>query len=161
MQKTWNPGLWSLGQEDLLEEEMTTHSSILACRIPWTEEPGGLPSMRLQRVGYNWVNNTYILLYLLLYYFLIEGKKIRVLCAVKQRGLFLAIFRDVQKTCEVERLNKRFSVFCLYFVITFCCICLCLVFLNSIYLNVRLEYSNTFFNICHIVAAVKTIIKTI
>ena len=32
------------GQEDLLEEEMTTHSSILAWRIPWTEEPGGLPS---------------------------------------------------------------------------------------------------------------------
>ena len=34
--------IWSLGQEDLLEEEMTTHSSILAQEIPWTEEPGGL-----------------------------------------------------------------------------------------------------------------------
>ena len=34
---------------------MATHSSILAWRIPWTEEPGGLQSMRLQRVGYNWV----------------------------------------------------------------------------------------------------------
>ena len=40
----------SLGQEDPLEEEMTTHSSILAWRIPWTEEPGGLPSMGLERV---------------------------------------------------------------------------------------------------------------
>ena len=37
-----------LGQEDLLEKEMATHSSILAWKIPWTEEPGGLQSMRLQ-----------------------------------------------------------------------------------------------------------------
>ena len=39
----------SLGQEDLLEKEMATHSSILAWRIPWTEQPGGLPSMGSQR----------------------------------------------------------------------------------------------------------------
>ena len=43
----------SLGWEDLLEEEMATHSSILAWRIPWTEEPGGLQSMRSQRVGHD------------------------------------------------------------------------------------------------------------
>ena len=43
----------SLGQEDSLEEAMATHSSILAWRIPWTEEPGGLQSMGLQRVGHN------------------------------------------------------------------------------------------------------------
>ena len=41
----------SLGGEDPLEKEMATHSSILAWRIPWTEEPGGLQSMGLQRVG--------------------------------------------------------------------------------------------------------------
>ena len=41
----------SLGQEDLLEKGMATHSSILACTIPWTEEPGGLQSTRSQRVG--------------------------------------------------------------------------------------------------------------
>ena len=41
----------SLGREDPLEEEMSTHSSILAWRIPWTEEPGGLQSMGLQTVG--------------------------------------------------------------------------------------------------------------
>ena len=40
----------SLGQEDPLEKEMTTHSSILAWRIPWTEEPGRLQSMGSQRV---------------------------------------------------------------------------------------------------------------
>ena len=44
----------SLGQEDLLEKEMATHSSILAWKIPWTEEPGKLKSMGLQRVGYDW-----------------------------------------------------------------------------------------------------------
>ena len=43
----------SLGWEDLLEKGMATYSSILAWRIPWTEEPGGLQSMRLQKVGHN------------------------------------------------------------------------------------------------------------
>ena len=43
----------SLGQEDLLEKGMITHSSILAWRIPWTEEPGGIQSMGLQRVRYD------------------------------------------------------------------------------------------------------------
>ena len=42
----------SLGQEGLLEKEMATHSSILAWRIPWTEEPGGLQSMESPRVGH-------------------------------------------------------------------------------------------------------------
>ena len=41
----------SLGQEDPLEKGMATHSSILAWRIPWTEEPGGLQSIGSQRVG--------------------------------------------------------------------------------------------------------------
>ena len=43
----------SLGREDLLEKEMATHSSVLAWRIPWTEEPGGLPSMGSCRVGHD------------------------------------------------------------------------------------------------------------
>ena len=43
----------SLGWEDPLEKEMATHSSILAWRIPWTEEPGGLQSMGSQRVGHD------------------------------------------------------------------------------------------------------------
>ena len=43
----------SLGQEDPLENEMATHSSILAWEIPWTEEPGGLQSMRVTRVRHN------------------------------------------------------------------------------------------------------------
>ena len=43
----------SLGQEDPLEKEVSTHSSILAWRIPWTEEPGGLQCIGLQRVGHD------------------------------------------------------------------------------------------------------------
>ena len=43
----------SLGQEDPLEEEMATHSSIVAWEIPWKEEPGGLQSMGSQRVGHD------------------------------------------------------------------------------------------------------------
>ena len=48
--ETWVP---SLSREDPLEKGMATHSSILARRIPWTEEPGGLQSMGLQRVGHD------------------------------------------------------------------------------------------------------------
>ena len=51
-QETW---VQSLGQEDPLEKEMTTHSSILARKIPRIEEPGRLQSMRLQRVGHSWM----------------------------------------------------------------------------------------------------------
>ena len=50
MQET---GVRSLGREDALENEMATRSSILAWRIPWTEEPGGLQSMGSQRVGHD------------------------------------------------------------------------------------------------------------
>ena len=49
----WETQVRSLGWEDLLEEEMATHSSILAWRIPWTEEPGGLQSMGSQRVRHD------------------------------------------------------------------------------------------------------------
>ena len=49
--------VWSLGREDPLEEEMSTHSRIPAWRIPWTEEPGGLQFMKFQRVRYNWMTD--------------------------------------------------------------------------------------------------------
>ena len=45
--------VWSLGQEDPWEKGMVTYSSILAWRIPWTEEPGGLESIGSQRVGHD------------------------------------------------------------------------------------------------------------
>ena len=50
VQETWVPSpVW----EDLLEKEMATHSSLLAWRIPWAEEPGGLQSMGLKRAGHD------------------------------------------------------------------------------------------------------------
>ena len=49
----WETRVQSLGQEGLLEKEMATHSSVLVWRIPWVEEPGGLQSMGLQRVGHD------------------------------------------------------------------------------------------------------------
>ena len=54
--------VWSLGQEDPQEKEMATHSSVLAWRIPWTEEPGQLQSMGLQSVRHNWAAKTSLLL---------------------------------------------------------------------------------------------------
>ena len=53
MQETWVP---SLGQENPLEEEIATHSGILAWKIPWTEEPGRLQSVGSQRVGHDLVS---------------------------------------------------------------------------------------------------------
>ena len=50
MQETW---VRSLGQEDPLEKGMASHSSMLAWRIPWTEEPGGLQSRGSQRLGHD------------------------------------------------------------------------------------------------------------
>ena len=54
MQETW---VWSLGREDPLEKEMATHSSILAWRIPWTEELGGVQSTGSQRVRLDWATS--------------------------------------------------------------------------------------------------------
>ena len=51
MRETW---VQSLVQEDPLEKEMASHSSTIAWKIPWTEEPGKLQSMGLPRVGHNW-----------------------------------------------------------------------------------------------------------
>ena len=56
MRETW---VQSLGWEDLLEKEMATHSSILAWRIPWTEEHGRLQPMGSQRVGHDRVTSLY------------------------------------------------------------------------------------------------------
>ena len=58
MQETQEMQVQSLGQEDLLEEDMATHSNILAWRIPWTEEPGGIQSVGLQRVTHDLVTGT-------------------------------------------------------------------------------------------------------
>ena len=60
VQETW---VQSLSWADPLEKEMATHSTILAWKISWAEEPGGLQSMGSQGVGHDWVTNTYLLTY--------------------------------------------------------------------------------------------------
>ena len=59
VQKTW---VRSLGWKDPLEKEMATYSSILTWKISWTEEPGGLQSMGLQSIRYNWATDAYLLM---------------------------------------------------------------------------------------------------
>ena len=53
----WETWVWSLGREDPVEKEMATHSSTLAWKIPWTEEPDRLQSIRSQRVGCGWATS--------------------------------------------------------------------------------------------------------
>ena len=78
------PAMWEtwvrfLGWEDHLEEGMATHSSILAWRMPWTEEPGGLQSMVLQRVGHDSVTKHSTVINVSLIYLLPPAK----FCLVK------------------------------------------------------------------------------
>ena len=68
----WETWVQSLGQEDPLEKEKITHCSILAWKIPWTEEPGDLQSMGSQRVGHHWVTNTHSTLFILLHLIVLE-----------------------------------------------------------------------------------------
>ena len=57
----WETQAWSLGGEDPLDKVRATHSSVLAWRLPWTEEPGGLQSMGSPRIGHDWTSNTFTL----------------------------------------------------------------------------------------------------
>ena len=59
VQKTQETQVWSLGWEDPLEEEMATHSGILAWKISWTEDPGGLQPTGSQRVRQDWAAHTH------------------------------------------------------------------------------------------------------
>ena len=72
VQETW---VQFLGHGDLLEKEMATHSSILAWRIPWTEEPVGLQFMGSQRPGHDWRTNTFTLRYTTLTTTIETGKR--------------------------------------------------------------------------------------
>ena len=69
MQETQEMQVWSPGWKDPLQQRMATHSSILAWRIPWTEEPSGQQSMGSQKV--NWVTNTHTHGYMYIYWYLL------------------------------------------------------------------------------------------
>ena len=78
--------VWSLGGEDPLKKETTTHSSIVAWRIPWIDEPGGLQSMGSQRISHSWVTNTSTYVY-------IECVFVYV-CVVPSNYLCFTFFKD-------------------------------------------------------------------
>ena len=69
-----------------LKKEMATHSSILACRIPWTEEPGGLQSIGSQRVGHNWGTSTHTCMYVSMLNIVPSGSSFQfeVICLLKK-----------------------------------------------------------------------------
>ena len=86
MQHMQEMQVWSLDGEDPLEEAMTTHFSILAWKISWTEESGGLQSIGLQRVGQDWMTeHTYISLGILLQH-------------VNMHRLFLSVYKIFTRT---------------------------------------------------------------
>ena len=91
--------VWSLGWEDPLEKEMATHSSILAWRIPWIEDPDRLQSMGSQRVGHDWMTSLSLSLY----------------CSISSSNYcFLAFIQVSQETSKVvwySRLLKNFPQF--------------------------------------------------
>ena len=78
----------SLGWKDTREKGMATHSSILAWRMPWTEEPGGLQSMGLQSVGHDWATSRSFIF--LCYVYFATKKYIYIMALVVHLKLFIS-----------------------------------------------------------------------
>ena len=97
MQDTW---FQALGGEDPLEKGMTTYSSILAWRIPWTEEPAELQSMGSQRVRHDWATNTHF------FFFQTLGERVMSICAFS----VLATLLGSGWAHDLTRLRRRESL---------------------------------------------------
>ena len=97
MQETW---VWSLGGENPLEEEMATYSSILAWRISWTEEPGGLQSTGSQRMGHNPVTNTHTHTHTHTYILYLECFFLLFLSFVFMYWIFMCIIKQYHTNIE-------------------------------------------------------------
>ena len=113
----WETQVWSLGWEDPLEKGMAIHSSILAWKIPWTEEPGGLQYMGLQRAGHNWMTNTFTFLttgYLASFLFLMETKTkvCLVLCLKFLIGINSWVFIIYLLLCYFFQVHKAENLSC-------------------------------------------------
>ena len=94
MQETW---FRSLGWEDPLEKEMAIHSSTIAWKIPWTEDPGRLQSMGSQRVGHNWATphpSIHSFIYIYIYIYIFVGVHIVI------HGHYQPFHKVTQKTHE-------------------------------------------------------------
>ena len=91
MQETW---VWSLAQGESLAKEMAAHSSVLAWRIPWTEEPGRLQSVGSQRVGHDWLSTVLVWVTLHISF----GYKMRILMWVIHWETFSGeIYKDIKE----------------------------------------------------------------
>ena len=97
----WETWVWSLCQENPLEEGMATHSSILAWRIPWTEEPGGLQFIGSQRVGHDWSDlaHTHALLLIVLWCKLHLSVNRTVFLAPKLVSALLKVILEAACSC--------------------------------------------------------------
>ena len=91
MQKTYETGVQSLGQEDPLEKGIATHFSTLAWKSPWTEEPGGLQSMGSQRVGHN-------------YYY---SRKLGEEFMNPKQNIFLSIYKNEKKNGKLSTTSRN------------------------------------------------------
>jgi len=112
MQGTQEMGVQSQDQEDSLEEKMATHYSIFAWKIPWTEEPGGLYSIELPRVGYYWATEQVLKyhwmphLTILLYNIFYES----VSCSVVLNSLQLHELQPARVLCPWNSPGKNIGV---------------------------------------------------
>ena len=125
----------SLGQEDPLEKGMATHSSILAWRIPWSEEPCGLQSMGLQRVRQNWAANMYYPSFSIK---VSPGRNLRWLCDSSPLFSFIHKLSPVYPVFQYIKIvtSNIFSSFIIVhwervspvaFTFIYCCCCCCSV----------------------------------
>ena len=90
-------GVRSLGRKDPLEKGKATYSGILAWRIPWTEEPGGLQSMESQTLEHNWVTNTHISLYLGLFWWFSGKESTYSAGDTEEKGSIPGLGRSLEK----------------------------------------------------------------
>ena len=108
----WETWVWSLGQEDALEKEMTTHSGILAWRIPWMEEPSRLQSTGLQRVRHDWA--TSLSLFTFSMHFTLETTPRQQpwqLLSLNSSGSFFSLRDQSSTTSAVKCLKTCFTFF--------------------------------------------------
>ena len=106
--------LWSLGKKDPLEEGMATHSSNLARRIPWTEEPGRLQSTGSQRVGHDWATSLSLFLSCIGEG---SGNPLQCSCLENPRdggAWWAAIYGVAQSRTRLKRLSSSSSVVFIY-----------------------------------------------
>ena len=105
----WETQVWSLGREDSLEKEMAAHSSTIAWKIPWREEPGRLQSMGSLRVGHDWaIPHTHTTLLIVLFVIVVVQSLSHVRLfvtpwtAAQQTSLFFTISLSLLKLLSIE-----------------------------------------------------------